>query len=96
MSILEENPTAVVTATDGIKHNPEARHNLASALLDDERSRLASQQRSRDYLLRKYTKPELYPYWETAFQYFLFGALFAYTMDGLAWNWIHIMEYFMK
>ena len=71
--------------SDLIKPNDKGRALLATAILEDESVRLASEANSRAYLKRKQDEDTV-PFWVWCTMYFILGILFMISVENVFWN----------
>jgi len=68
------------------RKNPEARANLATAILEDAASRQASQENSAKYLNRAEEERSRMPEWLWNVAWFILGMLSMISLDSLIWQ----------
>jgi hypothetical protein len=95
-SLQERNDVILLINSFKENVNEKARASLAKAFLEDEASRHASQERSREYLIKKEEEEAGDPIWQWPVLYFILGILFMITVDNIAWNWKELVESFFQ
>ncbi len=78
--------THITDLKDIIKKNDKGRALLATAILEDESVRLASQANSKAYLKEKWEREDRMSEWMWNLLYFALGMLFVISMENVFWN----------